>query len=321
LKETKLRGTRKNIPASEAPPAKTAVAGFAQKDSISIDEAVTALRRSGYLLETRIARQLDEFADHLALNVVFADPESNQARELDAYCFKAENSESQEFFESSAHLLIECINNPQPIAFFCSAGNGSAYPIVASRPAWVGPNLIEESIKIEHFHHHLRGPYATNYCTFVLKKKGEWMVTHADEQHQEFTTLAKLAQLTREKALKILEDHSRPMDAIQMCGIEYICPILVVEGTLFDVSENPGREIKIREVDHVRYVKTHIWRNARRYCPIDVVTESFFPKLLRKITCECKRTLSRMERRADDILQAARDNTPKSDNVREDFLP
>jgi hypothetical protein len=63
------------------------------------------------------------------------------------------------------------------------------------------------------------------------------MVTHADEQHREFSTLAVLAQLTREKQLRVLDDYSRPQDAIQLCGIELIYPILVVEGELFQVSQ------------------------------------------------------------------------------------
>ena len=60
--------------------------------------------------------------------------------------------------------------------------------------------------------------------------------------------------------------------------------------------------IELQDVDHVQYVKSHMWRRARRSCPIDVVTERFFPKLLQQIEIDCKRTLGRMEKRADEIV-------------------
>jgi hypothetical protein len=294
------------------------------KDRISVEDAIEALSRSGYLLENRIAKKLDAFATHLSMNVLFSDPESGQPRELDAYCFRGETSDAHEFFEASAHLLIECINNPQPIAFFAGARTPSLYPILAARPAWLGPYPIEESIGIAKFHHCFKAPIATNYCTFVSKKSGEWMVTHADEQHREFSTLSALAQLTREKQLQVLEDYSRPEDAMHYCGIELIYPILVVEGTLFKVGQDSKATVKLEQIDHIRYCRSQIWKGTRRYCPIDVVTEGFFPKHLELIEADCKQVLDAMERRADEILEAARNQHGYQGAERselEDYLP
>jgi hypothetical protein len=277
-----------------------------QKEMISTEEAVDALARSGYLLENRIARTLDRFATHLSMNIVFSDPEDGRPRELDAYCFRGESSDIHDFFETSAHLLIECVNNPQPIAFFCGTRNLSLYPVLAARPAWLGPHPIEESIAIEKFHHCFKASVATNYCTFVSKKSGEWMVTHADDQHNEFSTLSSLAQLTREKQLEVLEEYSRPEDATQYCGIELIYPILIVEGALFEVEQDVKGAVKLERIEHIRYCKSQIWRGVRRYCPIDVVTERFFPKLLGHIENDSKQILRLMEERSDEIVEAAR---------------
>ncbi len=295
------------------------------RDTISIEDAIEALSRSGYLLENRIARTLDPFATNLAMNVLFSDPETGQPRELDAYCFRAETSDVQDYFDASAHLLIECINSPQPIAFFSAARSPALYPILAARPAWLGPHPIEESIGVKDFHHCFRVPVATNYCTFVPKKSsGEWMVTHADEQHRELSTLATLAQLTRAKQLQVLEDFSRPQDAMQFCGVELICPILVVEGVLFEVGQDSKGTIKLEETSHICYCKSQIWKGTRQYCPIEVVTESFFPKLLELIESDCKQILGRMEARSDEILEAARNQDEYGENKRsvlEDLLP
>jgi hypothetical protein len=293
------------------------------RETISTEDAVEALKRSGYLLENRIARGLDEFATHLSVNVVFSDPETNQRRGLDAYCFRSEVSDTREFFSASAHLLIECVNNPQPIAFFKPARKSTHYPILAARPAWLGPRPIEESIGIEGFHSSFKVPVATNYCTFVAKKSDEWMVIHADEQHREFSTLAMLAQLTREKQLKMLDEYSRPQDAIQFCGIELIYPILVVEGILFEVDQNSKGVLKLESIDRIRYCRNQIWKGRRRYCPIDVVTEKFFPQVLKLIRTDCRRMLRRLEARSDEILEAAREEQHSGDSrsVDEDLLP
>lgn len=292
------------------------------KETISAEEAIEALSRSGYLLENRIARKLDGFATHLFMNVVFADPESKQTRELDAYCFRSELSDCHEFFSSAAHLLIECINNPQPIAFFRSTRNPNLYPVLAARPAWLGPHPIEEGVGIEEFHHAFTVPVATNYCTFVTKKSGEWMVTHADEQHQEFSTLATLTQLTKEKQLKILDDLSRPQDAMQNCSIEFIYPLLVVQGTLFEVDQDSKGTVKLEPIDHIRYCKSQIWRGNRRYCPIEVVTERFFPQLLKLIETDCQQTLRMLEEKSEDVLEAAREqDSSVQPRESEDDLP
>jgi hypothetical protein len=295
-----------------------------RKETISVEDAVEALKRSGYLLENRIARELEGFATHLRMNVLFSDPETNHPRELDAYCIRSEVSDIQEFFSASAHLLIECVNNPQPIAFFSSTRNLNLYPILAARPAWLGPHPIEESIGIEDFHNCFKVPIATNYCTFVTKKSGDWMVTHADEQHQEFSTLATLAQLAREKQVKVLDEMSRPQDAIQFCGIDLIYPILVVEGTLFEVDQDSKGVVKLKLIDRIRYCKSQIWKGTRRYCPIDVVTESFFRQLLKLIEADCEHILGLLEARSEEILEAARDQNQEDRGDRsesEDYLP
>ena len=150
------------------------------------------------------------------------------------------------------------------------------------------------------------------------------MATHADEQHREFSTLAMLAQLSKEKQLQVLEDSSQPQNAIQVCGVDLIYPLLIAEGMLFDVSQLSGGRIRMKSVDHVTYLKSHIWKGVRRYCPIDVITEQFLPQFLRIIEGECKRTMARLEKRGEEILEAVRENNAaasESGDPLEDYLP
>lgn len=298
-----------------------------QQKVISTELAIDALRRSGYLLETRIAKALEQFASHVSVNAVFVDPETEQSRELDAYCYRAETSDKYEFFSVSAHVLIECVNNPQPIAFFSNGLTTHRSPVSAARPSWLGLYPLEKTIGLEDFHHCFRREHANNYCTFIEKKSGEWMATHADEQHGEFTMLAMLAQLTREKQLQVLEDLSQPQNALHLCGIELIYPLLIAGGSIFDVQQDATGHVHLKSVDHVAYLRRHMWRGVRRYCPIDVVTEKYLPRFLRMIEMECKRTLKRLESRSDEIIEAAKQSKPglgepnTPDDPLQDYLP
>lgn len=308
------RNTSKRTPAGR--PAGRSVA-------ISREEAVDALSRSGYLLESRVGATLADFATHLSMNIAFSDPETGHTRELDAYCFRGELSDEHEFLSVSAHLLIECVNNPQPIAFFGSTLAPALVPIVAAQPAWLGPTPMEDSIGLEKFHHSFRLPVASNYCTFVTKNSGGWMVTHAEDQHREFSTLAALAHLTREKQLSVMKEFSRPSDGHHWCGLELIYPVLVVQGKLFMVSQDSGGAVELCDVGHLCYSKSHIFKGARRYCPIEVVAESYFPKLLRLIQRDCRRTLRILERRSSAVLEASRnqDDYPSERPLPEEYLP
>jgi hypothetical protein len=120
----------------------------------------------------------------------------------------------------------------------------------------------------------------------------------------------------------MLDESSRPQDAIQFCGVELIYPILVVEGTLFEVREDSKRVVKLAPIDRIRYCKSQIWKGTRRYCPIDIVTEAFFPHLLQLIEDDSKNILRHIEQRADDILEAARNQEDWGERVDpEDNLP
>ena len=111
---------------------------------------------------------------------------------------------------------------------------------------------------------------------------------------------------------------------MQFCGVELICPILVVEGILFEVGQDSKGTIRLEETEHMRYCKSQIWKGTRQYCPIEVVTESFFPKLLELIESDCRQILRLMEARSDDILEAARHQDEYGESRQsalEDFLP
>lgn len=51
---------------------------------------------------------------------------------------------------------------------------------------------LSEFAGMEKFHHYCKGPIATQYCTFQLKRgKSSWIALHSEEQHDTFNSLIK----------------------------------------------------------------------------------------------------------------------------------
>lgn len=113
---------------------------------ISVEDAKEALKRSGYLLESRVETILRQAEYFVETNILYEDPSTGKKRELDliastgANLFKNTNDANyqpssflKEHFSNWSHeelrhidrilgdiditLIIECINNTQPLTF------------------------------------------------------------------------------------------------------------------------------------------------------------------------------------------------------------
>lgn len=164
------------------------------KEKISLDEAKDALLRSGYLLETRLETLLSKRAYFVEANGAYPDPETGKSREFDLYAMGAHRAGPEELDFIFTILLLECINNPQPLVFLTKtsqigflhhedakmAGLPLKFPDKKHRNEW---ESISDFLRMSTYHHYCRGRVATQFCSFVKKKNSqEWMATH-DEEH------------------------------------------------------------------------------------------------------------------------------------------
>src|SRR5262249_725484 len=89
-----------------------------QDEKISMEDAENALRRSGSLLENRIETFIREQGYVVDANRAYPDPKDSTSREIDIHSFKPftplKRGQDDRIW---AVLLIECLNNPQPMAF------------------------------------------------------------------------------------------------------------------------------------------------------------------------------------------------------------
>lgn len=257
--------------------------------SITRAEALQALVRSGYLLESRLESVLRSGTFRVEANTMVPDTDGG-LRELDLWArwAKVLLFGPKEDSCIGLELVIECINPPQPVAFITK---DRADPFFERIDRWESLKLVgnppEESTNPQHmwdwlpsrldvtrYHHYKTKRVATQYCSFQ-KKQGsmQWMALHRDEDHQVFRKLCYSTD-------HFIRDLITP-DYSQEAGwdLSLVYPVLVVQGDILDVRPTT-RSARLVRVDHIQYCCTHSAHGEMNSYQIDVVTEKYFPKYL-----------------------------------------
>jgi hypothetical protein len=267
--------------------------------TISKDEIADALRRSGYLIEYRIEDVLRRHGYHVSANTTYPDPITRKPREIDLSAIigeKVPGSKDRDWV--FALSLIECVNNPYPLAFLTKEPEVATvyvYDIhVSGLPAHVrregGKSVawshwcrVSEYLHMEQYHHHCAGRVATQYCSFAPKrgtKPVEWMAWHEEGHFESFGKLCAVLNhdidVHFSNTVPVLNDR---------VNLQIYYPVVVVGGELLDVRLD-AHPMTIEAVDHIHYLQSWIAGNTERRYHIDVVTESFFPQLISQIRTE-----------------------------------
>lgn len=292
----------------------TAVSG-----RVSRAEARDALLRSGYLLESRLETLLQKAAYYVEANHSYPDPDTGKTRELDLFAMGAVKAGPRERDFIFPVLLIECVNNPQPLALITKEPQvgflhhqdvkhaGLPVKFQSEARTW---QPLPDYLSLDKFHHYCKGRVATQFCSFRQKKdqrNREWMALHEDAQFDCFRKLC--------AATDYFQDHhfkSWRFGGPEFVNIEFYYPVLVVAGELFEAR--PGRSsVRLARKSHLQFRRSEIVRGGAENYQIDVVTESFFPRYLRLVEGEVEAIARRFRRRhkavraaLDRIVRAAR---------------
>ena len=78
---------------------------------------VSALEKSGYLMEQEVATQLEELDFHVWTNWAFRDVEQGKSRELDVRAIRRIALNESQSLGAFVELLVECKNNSNPYVF------------------------------------------------------------------------------------------------------------------------------------------------------------------------------------------------------------
>jgi hypothetical protein len=121
-----------------------------QPPEINDEQIKRALLSSGYLLEYRAEQLLKQKGWITAPNHPYADRATGKSRELDLFAFTVETVTEPNINKSYplgmvlfTGLVIECVNNPQPIALFTKPQNRNLLISSSEEFKFVGvPNEI-----------------------------------------------------------------------------------------------------------------------------------------------------------------------------------
>ena len=277
--------------------------------AVTFDEIRDALKRSGYLLEARIEKRLLGRGYLAEANSAYVDPESGKSREIDISAIGARKAGPDDFDWLFPVLLIECVNNPQPIAFITKAPvvpflhsaevRCSGLPVKIRDVESNTWKSLVDYLGVEKYHHYCKGRVATQYCSF-LKKKGtsEWMALH-DETH--FASISTLGNALEHA----MDDHYRSWHPgrKEWINVQVYYPILVVQGDLVDVRQT-GEAIRLHRASHVSFRRTVVRGGEETTYQVDVVTEKYFPRLVSAIDQEVAKMSRLLRRRSKEVRRS-----------------
>lgn len=291
-------------------------------DKISKEQAKEALLRSGYLIESRLEKVLTKKHYSVKPNTVYPDPDTGKSRELDLYAISTFPVETSQLDFIFAVLLIECVNNPQPIVFItkepeprisynCEEVKLSGIPVKVimgeKLDRWVS---LPYSLKMQNYHHYYQARIATQFCSFAKKKQTkEWMAT--GEAH--FDSFSKLCVALEYFVDKHYKNWS--FRTSQNINIDFYYPAVVVQGELFDARPSK-KSIRLTKKNHIQYRHSHLVGTKATNYQIDVVTERFFPKYLELIHREAFETARLLKRHLAVISYAIRKIVSETDECR-----
>jgi hypothetical protein len=263
---------------------------------IKKDEIIDALNRSGYFLESRVLEVLAKVGYKNFPNQTYPDSITQKSREIDIYGEAPRITENIRLnqslhFEYQFRLIVECINNDQPVAFFkrpdkdphkifgkfcfskIERGLQEKYLKTGVTPDFEFHTYTTES---KNFHYNTI-PKNTQYCSFSQKRGGkkEWMASHPDALHDTFSKLLDFSEYdssrTQEWMPKSVWKHE--------VFTKMIFPLLILQNDLIEVSEKDGK-IEIENKKHIIFdFKKH--SNSKSGFLIDVITEDYLPEYLK----------------------------------------
>ncbi|MGA2064794.1 MAG: hypothetical protein ABSG86_07485 [Thermoguttaceae bacterium] len=283
---------------------------------ISIPEVKEALGRSGYLVESRVEGVLRRAGYYVDANSTYSDPATGKSREIDLFAISARQGGPERLDLVWDVILVECSNNPQPLAFLTRDPlvnalhrehiKVSGLPVKIPRGAVGGSwEMLSGFLRMETYHHWCAGRLATQFCCFQRKKNsGEWMAHHEDSDFSSFVKLCDALDFYSKKHFQswLFGEHEN-------VNLQFYYPVLLVQGSLLDVRQRP-RSLRVSSTQHIHFRQSAIREGEEVDYHIDVVTERFFPRYLLLVENEMKKA-ARLMRRRGKIVRMAIDRIAK----------
>jgi hypothetical protein len=281
-------------------------------ERITRSEMRDALLRSGYLLEFRVESHLRDLSwGYIQANATYPDPESGKSREFDLYAMNAHKAGPAESDYLFGVLLIECINNPQPLVILTKepqvrtlhhyeikvAGLPNKIPDQGRKDGW---QLLSEFLAMKDYHHYCKGRVGTQFCSFAKKKSGridQWMALHEGSHYDSFQKLCDATDYFVERA------ETRTFNLISQLNVLIYYPVIILQGDLVEARETK-RSVAFCSADHLQFRRSAARKNKPSTYQIDVIRERYFPKYLDLIVKELQRSAGLLHRHHKAVRSA-----------------
>ncbi len=249
--------------------------------SISNEQMVYAVVQSGYILEDRVTQLLRKHSWYAEPNSRYKDLSSGKEREIDVFALKRIPPGKSQFDNIESTLIIECMNNQEPVVFF------NNHEDFISRIAALNFSVLNEhfrrvlSLSQQEINSPLKFKHSSQYCSFTKIKDQKapndgWIASHSNDQHDALFSLFQCIKHHQDQF-----KNFRNTDSF-LTGFFYR-PVVILQGDLYLVSQSES--ITLDAESHIKYVVPKSDNNGRLFI-IDVIKEAYLPEYLRQIEDE-----------------------------------
>lgn len=211
-------------------------------------EIETALSKTGYLLEHRVAKILRNHnpKPEVTIGAAYPDPESGKSREIDvlAEFYEAVERKPDISVMVTITLIIECKNNSSPFVLIGDHGQESPWPrdlmVISFDPFALGfsnkkYSKIEYEAKLNRIPGLPSGKDFTGRQLLRLNRQGgDWKADNNAIYDSILYPLAKASQFHMDYLEREAEDN--PEEHWQYPGIRIILPVVVTSGPIYTVD-------------------------------------------------------------------------------------
>ena len=251
-------------------------------------EIMTALERTGFLLEQRVAKCLRDYAFETDIGKAYPDPDTGASREFDVYAVRDEDFEVGKMSPLiSVSLVVECKNTPNPFVVIGEkvADYWFTDPVLLSFDPI--PYLYPDA-QVSSLGGQLRGPRPPAEDSFMgsqllrmSRKNGNWQADNNAVYDSILYPLAKAVDYEWKSITEIdLEAKNTPW-IVPTPYVAYLIPVIVTSGPVYTVDAC-GDEAEVSKVKWTRLRREFRTKGGSSHLAADLVSFDWLAEYIEK---------------------------------------
>ncbi len=251
---------------------------------LSENEILDSLKRSGYIFESEITKQLIDNGYFVESNLVSLDPITGKSREIDLQAelhFERQPTGNQTV--ANTRFIFEIKNNNAPIVLMTEFGESPHAPIwdglkvVESVPTKLKGTRIKDHFNHLYFDENMK--LFTQYCSFSKKNhKDEIMANHPENL---YSSIQKITYFCEEIVDRLTVQMNTNDNEIWR-NFLYL-PIILIKQDLFELEISDNHDLKLNKVDISRLVFNYHYKQEAKTSIVYMVTQTGLTNFMKKL--------------------------------------